>query len=379
MRKLLAALLLLSTFRVHAQLNIYDGFDDNANQWIVYANDTAIFDVANSKLSMDIRFPGDYINAKGAPFDGQKAFRVETSTSFESGADSIRYGICWGAADLSNFMAFYITGSGRYGFGQLVNGKWQDILPLTPCPLIHPKGDNWLRVNAGTGAKRKLTFCINEFAVKSIDFIQPPGEFFGTYVGGKAHILFDDFILYQRGAVQEEFEPVDLSLSATCKSGQLHYENPRTSWSCCVPYGCRADEDSLVSRFWFTDGRAADYSILVAPFVASSDGEFFNAVQRDFLEYMRDTADPVKTLVADKPQKETLGKATEVVIVGETYTAEGLGKNMYIRRYYVSYPSSGDSGLMLQFIVPENSKYISVLDALARQLIDSMDRLPMKH
>lgn len=374
MNKITWAILCLFSLSAQAQISIYDGFDDNSNQWIVYTNDTATFDVVNSKLSMSIRYPGHYINAKGAPFNNAKGYRVETSASFESGSDSVHYGICWGASDTRNFMAFYITGGGRYGFGQLKNGIWSDILMPSPSPAINVRGTNWLRVNTTLAeGKRKISLCINELAVRTIDFTQPPGEFFGTYVGGKASILFDDFIFYQRNDTLPEFEPSDLSISASCRNAQYRYNASLLKWSACVPSGCRVDEDSVVTRFWFTDARAGDYSVLVAPFDADSDGDFFNAAQRDFTEYMHDTVDQVTPLAADKPQKTAIGFENSVVVLGQAYASPDLKSKMYIRRYYVPHAFGSHSGLMFQFIVPQYSAYIPVQEELVKTIIGSIE------
>lgn len=374
MKKILLALLICLSLNANAQISIYDGFDDNSNQWIVYSNDTATFDVMNSKLSMSIHHPGNFINAKGAPFNMEKPFRVEASTIFQNGADSIRYGICWGAADVSNYFVFYITGGGKYGFGEVKDKKWTDIVRPLASPFINAKGTNWLRVNTiNAEGKRKIALCINELSVKTIDFIAPPGDFFGTYVGGKSSILFDDFILYQRNDTLPEFEPCDLALSAYCKSGQFRYSGSTLKWNACVPTGCRVDEDSVVTRFWFTDSRAGDFSVLVVPFDAAGDGDFTNAAQRDFTEYIRDTTDPVIPLEADKVMKTSIGFEEEVVVVGQAYSSPELKSKMYIRRYYVHHDFGTHSGLMFQFIVPQYSAYIPVQEELVKTIIGSIE------
>jgi hypothetical protein len=357
-----------------AQISIYDPFDSNSNQWIVCKNDTATFTVELSKLNMETHVYGNYVNAKGAPFDQKKSYRVEAGSTFVTGADSLKYGICWGASDMGTYLVYYITPAGKYGFGKISNHIWADIVPLSPSPFIQSKGTNWLRIStATTEGKATISLCINEVIVKTIDYIQPPGDFFGTYIGGKGHVLFDDFILYQKDPNAPEFEPCDLTLSAYCRSSQLRYTGNLLDWSACVPAGCRAEEDSVVTRFWFMDERAGTYAVLVVPFDAAGDGEFFNAAQRDFLEYIRDTTDPVIPKTADKPIKTAIGNETEVVVLGQLYGADELSGNMYIRRYYVHHDFSDHNGLLFQFIVPENSSYAAIDDELIRLIIASLE------
>ncbi len=357
-----------------AQLSIYDGFDDNSNAWIVFTDDTATFDVANSKLDMSIRFPGHYINAKGAPFNAERAFRVETSALFVAGADSLRYGICWGASDVENFFSFYITSAGKFGFGAVEKGKWRELVRPESSPFINKKGTNWLRVNTtnDAGGRRILVLCINEVAVKTMDYVQPPGLFFGTYVGGAGNIRFDDFILYQRGAQQEEFEPADLGLSLACRSGELRYVSAKQSWSCCVEQGCRVDEDSVVTRFWHVDSRAGDYSILVVPMYSLGSVGFAKAADQDFRNYMA-LGDSIISVRKEPITTTVMGNETKVYQIGEVYTANDLAGNLYIRRYYIDHPNGENSGLVIQFIVPENSPYVAVLDKLVRQVAGTME------
>jgi hypothetical protein len=358
-----------------AQFSAYDPFDDNSNEWIAFADDSAAFSVKNGKLDMETRIQADFINAKGGVITADKPFRTELRTSFVSGNDTLPYGLCWGATDIANYYAFYITPKGKFGFRQYKNHQPAELFQPQESPAINKMGSNWLRVGtiAGPDGKLKIALCVNELLVKTIDFIAPGGTFYGAFIGGKGHILFDDFIVYQRGARQEEFEPADLSVSLRCKFGQWHFTNETQKWSCCVQNGCRVDTDSLVTRFWYNDQRAGDYSVLVVPFDAAGDGDFFNAAQRDFTEYMRDTTDPVISVRKEPPAKTSVGNENEVVQAGEVYTAMELQGHQYIRRYYVRHPLNGSDGLMFQFIVPENSEYIATLDQLVKDILLTME------
>lgn len=375
MKNLLLAFTLFLTTFLHAQFSAYDSFDDNSNEWIVFKNDTGSASVQNGKLDVSIKLDTDFIDAKGAKIDMARPFRAEIQSSFQSGSDNASSGICWGAFDDMNYYVFYITASGKFGFKKNVGGKWTDVVAATQSPIINKKGSNWLRVNSiiASDGSRKLSLCINELCVKQIDFVAPMGNFYGIYSHGIEHILFDDFFVYQRGALQEEFEPSDLTLSLVCRLNQLHFQNVLNTWSCCVENGCRVDEDSATTRFWFTDQRADDYSVLVAPFQASSDGDFFNAAQRDFIEYIKDTTDPIIPIREETPLKKSIGNEAEVVQLGEIYTASGFSDNMYIRRYYVKHAFGKESGLMFQFIIPEKSEYIPILDQLVQQVIASLE------
>ncbi len=360
---------------LNAQFSAYDSFDDNSNEWIVFKNDTGSASVKDGKLDVSIELDTDFIDAKGAKIDAARPFRAEIKTTFETGAENSSCGICWGAFDDLNYYVFYITANGKFGFRKNEGGKWADIVAPTSNTFINQKKSNWLRVNSvvASDGSKKLSLCINEQLIKQIDFVDPPGNFYGIYSHGVEHILFDDFFVYQRGATQEEFEPSDLTLSLVCKLNQLHFQNVLNTWSCCVDNGCRVDEDSTTTRFWFTDMRAGDYSVLVAPFEASSDGEFFNAAQRDFIEYIKDTTDPIIPVREENPLKIAIGSESEVVQLGEVYTAKDITGNMYIRRYYVKHAFGKESGLMFQITIPENSPYLPTLDQLVKEVVGSLE------
>jgi hypothetical protein len=373
MRITLFAFLLL-TIQAKSQFSAYDPFDDNVNQWIIINTDSAEYAVREGVLDMTAKIGGDYINAKEGVVDLTREFRCEIRTEFYSGADTMQYGICWGASDVNTYHFFYITPAGRYGFRTRQDNKWTDVILPVANPAINKKGSNWLRVSAvvGLSGGLELHLCINELVVDRIRSIRAFGPFFGACINNKGRILFDDFIVYQRGALQEEFEPSDLALSLQCRFGQFRYTNTLYGWSCCVQNGCRVDVDSVITRFWYSDMRAGDYSVLVAPYEAATDGDFLNAVQRDFIEYVKDTVDPIIPLKAEKATAIIVGNEKEVIQVGQIYTAVELTGNMYIRRYYVNHPYADKSGMMFQFILPENSPHIPTLDALVRDVISSL-------
>ncbi|HET6992744.1 MAG TPA: hypothetical protein VFJ43_15525, partial [Bacteroidia bacterium] len=299
MKNLLLPFLFFASLSAHAQFSVYEPFDDNSNEWITRNDDTASFQVAAGKLDMNIKMDGDYVNAKGARINQEKLFRAEITATYKSGPEDVPYGICWGASDLDNLHLFYITASGKFGFRTMENAKWRDVVLPANSEAISKKASNWLRVNViidPVDGKKKLALCINEEVVKTIDFVFPFGNYFGAFIGGADHISFDDFIVYQRGAVQDEFEPSDLALSLSCKANQLHYTNSLYNWSCCVDKGCRVDVDSSVTRFWYEDNRCGDYSVLVVPYPSIGNVSFAKAVEQDFGDYMAegDSIIPVK-------------------------------------------------------------------------------------
>lgn len=364
----------LTGIALNAQLSAYDPFDDNANEWITRNDDTASFQVAGGKLDMNCKVNGDYVNAKGAKINQEKLFRCEVQAEFLSGDVDSPCGLCWGAADLENLHLFYLTATGKFGFKTMEKGKWKDVLLPIFSPAINLKGSNWLRVNVifDASGKKKLALCINELVVKTIDFVYPFGNYFGVFVGGKMHIRFDDFLVYQRGLTQDEFEPVDLSLSLACKITQLNYTNALYNWSCCVEKGCRVDIDSSVTRFWYEDNRCGDYSVLVVPFPSLGNVSFSKAADQDFRDYMAegDSITPVKT---EALLQKKIGNETNVYQFGEVYTSYDLKGNLYIRRYYVDHPYGSEKGFVFQFICPENSVYIPILDQLVQQVIGSIE------
>ncbi|MDQ3111876.1 MAG: hypothetical protein M3R17_18475 [Bacteroidota bacterium] len=374
MKNLLLFLLLLTGINAPAQFSAYDPFDDNANEWITRDNDSAVFAVQNGKLDMNISKDGDYINAKGAPVNQEKLFRVELRTEYVAGADTVPYGICWGAADLSNYYSFYITPQGKFGFRHMEKNVPFDYIVPTTSRAIKPKGNNWLRINmfSDSAGKKKMNLVINEEIVATMGFVFPFGNFFGAYVGGKNHILFDDFIVYQRGEIQDIFEPCDLSLSLACTASHLRYNNALYSWSACIDKGCRVDVDSAVTRFWYFDNRCGDYSVLAVSFPSTGNVSFARAVEQDFGDYMAE-GDSITHVRRDPAQLKSMGNEAKVYVISEVYTSYDLEGNLFIRRYYVDHPFGKEKGMVFQFICPENSPYIPVLDQLVQGIIGTIE------
>lgn len=373
-KNLFLLILFFTGINLPAQFSAYDPFDDNNNEWITRNDDTAFYEVKDGKLNMNIKRAGDYVNAKGAKINQEKLFRTELRTEYKGGSDTIRYGICWGASDLSNLYSFYITAAGRFGFRSMENGKWKDIVPSTPSASISKKGENWLRMNMHYDAdgNRKINLVINEEIVKTIDFVFPYGNYFGAFVGGTNHIRFDDFIVYQRGELQEEFEPCDLHLSLKCSVSQLLYSNPLYNWNSCVDKGIRVDVDSAVTRFWYADSRCGDYSVLAVSFPSIGNVSFARAVEQDFGDYMAE-GDSITHIKRDPAQLKSMGNEAKVYVINEVYTSYDLQGNLFIRRYYVDHTFGGEKGMVFQFIVPENSPYIPVLDQMVQQVIGTME------
>jgi hypothetical protein len=376
-KKIFLPLLVFCGFSLHAQFSAYDPFDDNSNGWLTRNDDTASFVIQNGKLDMNIKADGDYVNAKGAKINQEKLFRAEIRTEFKTGDPGVAYGICWGASDLDNLYLFYINGAGKFGFRSMEKGVWKEIIAPTPNAAIISKGNNWLRMNMFMDAagKKKINLVVNEEIVKTIDFVFPFGNYFGAYVGGKARILFDDFIVYQRGELQDEFEPADLSLSLKCKATQLHYTNAIFNWSCCIEKGCRVDVDSAVTRFWYTDNRCGDYSVLAVTFPSTGNVSFEKAADQDFNDYMAE-GDSITAIKKEPVKMISMGNEAKVYQIGEVYTSYDLAANLYIRRYYVDHAFGTEKGLVFQFICSENSPYISTLDGLIQQLVGTMEIEP---
>ncbi|MEO5642755.1 MAG: hypothetical protein ABIQ40_15530 [Bacteroidia bacterium] len=374
MKNLLFLILFLTGINLPAQFSAYDPFDDNVNEWIIRNDDTASYEVKNGKLDMNIKREGDFINAKGAPVNQKKLFRAELRTEYKSGSDTIPYGMCWGAADLSNLYSFYITAAGKFGFRSMEKGIWKNILTPASSAAIRKKGDNWLRMNMlfDADGQKKINLVINEEIVKTIDFVFPYGNYFGAFVGGKNHILFDDFIVYQRGDLQEEFEPCDLYLSLKCNVSQLLFNNTLYNMTSCVDKGVRVELDSAITRFWYTDRRCGDYSILAVSFPSTGNVSFARAVEQDFGDYMAE-GDSITPIKKDAVQLKSLGNEPKVYVISEVYTSYDLEGNLYIRRYYVDHTFGNEKGMVFQFIVPENSPYTTELDKLVQEIIGTME------
>jgi hypothetical protein len=372
-KKLLLSAFLLLSANLFAQFSAYDSFDDNVSGWNERKDDSAVIKVQNGKLDVQINYGVDLIDAKGATLDSAGEFRAEINVQCLSSDPKTPFGLCFGASDMDNYFLFYITKECKYGFKALIHNEWLEIVPPTSSPFIDSTGVNWLRVNiVKENSVLKTHLVINEFLVRSLDHIQPYGNFYGIYVGGKQHILFDDFHVYQRGKTQEEPESADLSLSLKCSNGQLYYANPYDHWGTCVNKGVRVDEDSTVVRFWYSDKRFADYTIVCVPMTSLGSVSFEKAAVQDFGDYMAMDGDDIKPGKKEGIQKVNMGADLKVYQVGETYSAPGQ-PDLYIRRYYVDRVFGDNVGMVFQFIVPVDYKNTAAMDTFVKSIILSFD------
>ena len=122
----------------------------------------------------------------------------------------------------------------------------------------------------------------------------------------------------------------------------------------------------------FRSKRCGNYSVITVPMTSLGNVSFEKAAAQDFGDYMALGGDIVP-LKKESPVKMKLANGSEVIIFGESYTATGLTNDLYIRRYYMNRPFGENVGMVYQFIVPASSAYITTLDALVKDLLNSFD------
>jgi serine/threonine-protein kinase len=126
--------------------------------------------------------------------DIQKNFSISASATQWSNTSDEAYGINYcGNADSDSYFVYYITASGYYAIGSMINGDWQPIVNWTETPDIHP--DSQLNTLSIEKRNNSICFLINDKVEKVLPFTGGYGNCFGLRVDGAQTVAFDQLIV----------------------------------------------------------------------------------------------------------------------------------------------------------------------------------------
>lgn len=279
MRKFLLFALLLIGESMSAQRNIFDGFDDNSNNWPITGGGSGSTSVHDGYYEVNSINEGYWQYTQTVPGGMANHFRVELSVWRDSAtADGKGAGITWGNKGDSARMIFVLYGDGSFVFQKIRDGKSQTVTNRAISFNIFEDDFNNLRVerNMWTG---NYDFSINEQLVLSTPFEAPASSEVGIYADVAGSFRFDNFWFVENGNTDESYCPVPLTLSDACTSENLscHHGN---GFSYCVPLGWRVDNYQGTHELIWPVG--SPYQIILDVANLTLEDSFGVAAKNDF-------------------------------------------------------------------------------------------------
>lgn len=279
MRVILLFCILFFGTELCAQRNIFDGFDDNSNEWPLANTSGAVMQISNGQYNVSGTMEGFWSATKNVPGGMDKHFRIEVSVSRDSLTASDKgAGIIWGVKGDSVRYAFLIYGDGHFTFQKVHNTKTQNITPKDIQFAVDAGGYNNLRVERNM-EKNTYDFSINEQLVLSTPYGAPGSDEVGLYADVAGSFHFDNFWFIEQADTKEAYRPHALSYSSACTDQQLNYQSDY-GYSFCVPFGWRVDEHNEAQCFVWPVG--FPYQVNVHYSKLAIEDSFSVAARNDF-------------------------------------------------------------------------------------------------
>ncbi|MFY7670123.1 hypothetical protein ACOSP6_03450 [Tenacibaculum sp. MEBiC06402] len=163
---------------------LFDGYNDNRNNWSTTKNENVSLDVLNGNYFFDHkRAKGGWSSTIPKYIDTSRDFKIVADIKKESGILNNGYGIIFGRKDSNNQNLFFVNGNGSYSINKIKNGKDNFLKSWTPNSVVR-KGNGGYNVLKVVKLGKKLEYYINDTKV----YTDYSPEFFGERVG---YILYD--------------------------------------------------------------------------------------------------------------------------------------------------------------------------------------------
>lgn len=330
-----------------AQRNIFDGFDDNSNNWPEVAAGNSSMVVANGFYNVSSGNEGYWFHTKTVKDGMSDHFRIEVSIKRgENNANEKGAGITWGNKGDSIRMAFLLYGDGTFAFQKLFNGKSQTVTNKGITFNILQDDFNNMRVerNMETGM---YDFSLNEQLVLSAPFEAPLSDEVGIYCELAGGFQFDNFWFIEKSNTVDSYRPGFMTMSDSCANGDLHYQSDY-GFSFCVPLGWRVD--NYKETHWTVWPVGYPYQVNLDFAKLALQDSFSVAAKGDFKIFV----DSTKSLTDKKitPMWKHASTA-DVEVYGGTlgYTDPGDKARYSVARYYV-YHKKTESFVLIEIAVP---------------------------
>ena len=320
MNKIATILLLFLSFGSSAQINIYDGFDNNENEWATEEGSSGYARVEKGYYEVFGSNEGYWYYAQKSGWKSEQGFRLEGSvTIMPNTISGMKAGLVWGNEGDSAYFVFTVSGEGKCQASFFRSGREEILLPVKNNPFINKTGSNNLRVESDPVAGY-YRFYVNEQLMGTAKHRMPNTSYAGFYGDLPGKYRFDNFWMVQDNT-PGSFRPVKLETNPSC-TGSMFFFHPAHMFGFCIPSGWRVDINGEMSTIWklgySTDGRG-----LVAHYSIFDRDSFFSVSDDDF-----------RSILVDE-------KGIEQVNYSETVTMSTV-KNSEARHYRATYKRTDD-------------------------------------
>lgn len=356
---------------VSAQINIFDGFDDNSNGWPESKSDNHTVGVKEGVFYVESSSEGSWLFSQRTKIDYAKYFRYElTVNQVNVNSTDQGSGMCWGISGDSSMIMFLIYNDGSFAVISRISSSSQTELVKRQKHAAIKKGVNNLRVEHLQLAD-KYNFIINEQLAGSCAYVIPTGVEFGMICDMPGNVSFDNFWLVQDDHSREDYTPSNLR-SGPCGEGRLRYTNTYSLYSLCLPEGWRVDETGTFANIWTIQNHVGAAGIRVSYSTIPPQEDYRIVAAGDFSSIV-DSTDGISEVNRSEPQSVAgVREGTEAWKFSCTFKYQSDGVFYTIIRYYVFNKSTGQF-LLFQIQLPVNRQDVwEKYDGVAADMISSI-------
>lgn len=354
-----------------AQINIYDGFDDNSNGWPESKSDNHSVGVKEGVFLVEGTGQGSWLFSQRTKIDYAKYFRYELTVNQESvnSADQ-GSGMCWGISGDTSMIMFLIYNDGSFAVMNRVGPSSQSELVARQKHAAIKKGVNNLRVEHLLLAD-KYNFIINEQLVGSCAYLIPTGVEFGMISDMPGKVSFDNFWLVQDQHSRNDFSPSTLR-SGPCGEGQLRYTSTYSLYNVCLPEGWRVEETADFSNVWNIQNHYAASGIRITYSTIPPQLDYLTIASGDFASVV-DSMPGVTEVSRSEPQSVAgVREGVQAWKFTCTFKFQDDGVSYKVIRYYIFNKANGQF-LLFQIQLPLNRPDVWMLyDQVASSMVSSI-------
>lgn len=354
-----------------AQINIYDGFDDNSNEWPEGKSEWHSLGVKNGAFEVMSLNDGSWMTSKNTAVDLNRYFRFELTVdqvnlkSADQGT-----GLTWGVRGDTTCFMFLVYNDGSFAVINRTSLTSQTELLKRQKHTAVKIGSNNLRIEHKVNGEIYY-FSINEQLVGTARYVLPATTEFGMISDMPATVRFDNFWLVQDDHSRQDYAPSNLR-SGPCGEGRLRYTNTYSLYSLCLPEGWRVDETGTFANIWTIQNHVGAAGIRVSYSAIPAQEDYKIIAAGDFSSIV-DSTDGISDVKKEEAQAVVgVKEGFEAWKFSCTFKYQTDGVFYKIIRYYVFNKSTGQF-LLFQIQLPLNRQDVwEKYDQVAAAMISSV-------
>lgn len=354
-----------------AQINIYDGFDDNSNEWPEGKSEWHSLGVKNGAFEVMSLNDGSWMTSKNTAVDLNRYFRFElTVDQVNMKSADQGTGLTWGVRGDTTCFMFLVYNDGSFAVINRTSLTSQTELLKRQKHTAVKIGSNNLRIEHKVNGEIYY-FSINEQLVGTARYVLPATTEFGMISDMPATVRFDNFWLVQDDHSRQDYAPSNLR-SGPCGEGRLRYTNTYSLYSLCLPEGWRVDETGTFANIWTIQNHVGAAGIRVSYSAIPAQEDYKIIAAGDFSSIV-DSTDGISDVKKEEAQAVVgVKEGFEAWKFSCTFKYQTDGVFYKIIRYYVFNKSTGQF-LLFQIQLPLNRQDVwEKYDQVAAAMITSV-------